>query len=46
MLKRPVPQGTAGKLAARQAEKLRKAAEKAEQARSKIEQNKKEWKEL
>ncbi|KAF5894355.1 cilia- and flagella-associated protein 44 [Clarias magur] len=46
VLKRSVPQGTAGKLAARQAEKLRKAAEKAEQARMKIEQSKKEWKEF
>ncbi|XP_062841766.1 cilia- and flagella-associated protein 44 isoform X2 [Trichomycterus rosablanca] len=35
-----------GKLASRQAEKLRKAAEKAEKARAKIEKRKREWAEL
>ncbi|TSK98448.1 Cilia- and flagella-associated protein 44 [Bagarius yarrelli] len=40
------PQGAGGKIAARQAEKLRKAAEKAEKARAKIEQRKKQWDEF
>ncbi|XP_053530993.1 cilia- and flagella-associated protein 44 isoform X1 [Ictalurus punctatus] len=40
------PQGAGGKLAARQAEKLRKAAEKAEKARARIEQRKRDWDEL
>ncbi|KAB5533238.1 hypothetical protein PHYPO_G00129510 [Pangasianodon hypophthalmus] len=46
VLQRRVPQGAGGKLAARQAEKLRKAAEKAEKARARIEQRKREWDEL
>lgn len=46
LLQRRVPQGAGGKLAARQAEKLRKAAEKAEKARTRIEQRKREWDEL
>ncbi|XP_046733325.1 cilia- and flagella-associated protein 44 isoform X1 [Silurus meridionalis] len=46
VFQRRVPQGAGGKLAARQVEKLCKAAEKAEKARAKIEQRKKEWDEL
>ncbi|XP_032395282.1 cilia- and flagella-associated protein 44 [Etheostoma spectabile] len=44
---RPLPARPAGiKLADRQVERLRKAAEKAEQARAKIEKRKKEWAQL
>ncbi|XP_017572667.1 cilia- and flagella-associated protein 44 isoform X3 [Pygocentrus nattereri] len=41
-----VPQAGGSKLAGRQAEKLRKAAEKAKRVRAKIEKRKKEWAEL
>lgn len=46
MLQQQLPKGAGGKLAARQAENLRKAAEKAEKARARIEQRKREWEEL
>ncbi|KAK3541496.1 hypothetical protein QTP86_027240, partial [Hemibagrus guttatus] len=46
VLQRRVPQGASGKLAARQAEELHKAVEKAEKARAKIEQRTREWDEL
>lgn len=46
LLQRQIPKGAGGKLAARQAEKLHKAAEKAEKARARIEQRKREWDEL
>ncbi|KAI4887997.1 hypothetical protein NFI96_034666, partial [Prochilodus magdalenae] len=46
VLQPQVPQAGGSKLAGRQAEKLRKAAEKAERARAKIERRKKEWAEL
>ncbi|XP_060756826.1 cilia- and flagella-associated protein 44-like [Neoarius graeffei] len=41
-----VPQRAVGKLAARQAEKLRKATEKAQKVRAKLEQKKREWDKL